>query len=387
MPAIDQSSDTSGRELYRIAQLYAPPDFVKSASSTALGRTDLPAHLYADPVGRRFPIDSPESTWTSYVFFAEKKAEIIPVRARQIESRLEAAVTGHGIRPEIDALQLKLAASLQPEDDSDDFAWQGSGDSRLPVRNALEAKKACEWLHRHRAAFEFPERSGIARRILTKAAAFGADLGDEASSLAAMAALGTCARATAAEFLNGRADLIGQARPDLAGELRKIASNLKPAISPARLEKIASLVEQVDKATGVYRLYSPTIRRAEDALFTVTKSSAAQFLDQHIDTVTGSVFRRDDLLKIKVADLRDRLGDDLADSMTTDGVYLDGAKLAAIVPTLPRPDARALEHLAADHGITPATKTAAAAQRDRLDSAAITGLAASFVAPQPLTDF
>jgi hypothetical protein len=358
MPAIDQSSDTSGRELYRIAQLYAPPDFVKSASSTALGRTDLPAHLYADPVGRRFPIDSPESTWTSYVFFAEKKAEIIPVRARQIESRLEAAVTGHGIRPEIDALQLKLAASLQPEDDSDDFAWQGSGDSRLPVRNALEAKKACEWLHRHRAAFEFPERSGIARRILTKAAAFGADLGDEASSLTVMAALGTCARSTAAEFLNGRADLIGQARPDLAGELRKIASNLKPAISPERLEKIASLVEQVDKATGVYRLYSPTIRRAEDAL-----------------------------LKIKVADLRDRLGDDLADSMTTDGVYLDGAKLAAIVPTLPRPDARALEHLAADHGITPATKTAAAAQRDRLDSAAITGLAASFVAPQPLTDF
>jgi hypothetical protein len=366
---LDQTLDLNGQEQYRICQLFEAPDYVKQASVEQLcGPEVLKPHLCGDQRNRRYPMHSKAACWMSAAFFHEKRAGLPRLEAEKIEARLMEAANFWGIATEVD--NLKKKAETMSRDDlsklpNEDFAWVAGGERHLPLRNALEVKAAAEYLTRWRDEFAFADRVAMSRKVLQKAARYGAALGEYDDVLEKMAGFGGCSAAEAAKLVRDRAMLVRSKDPDLATELEKMAQLImndpQKARSPQRLIKVAETIDQLDRMLHI-REYSEAIPRAEDALFRITRKTASSFSEQHLSTTAGSVYDRDDVAKLRTKDVRSYLGDQLADAVDSDGIHVDGTKLAEIVPTLPLGDARIFDELCRDKGIRTFAKEAGVRQ-------------------------
>ena len=371
---LDQTQDISGRETHRLVSLYPPPDFVKAASQDrSHGDASLPRHMYADQRNKLYPCHSAPATWLSSLFFEDKRAAFSEKQAAEISARIDAAANYFGIAGLVKELREKIGAAagsdLASLPDSD-FAvvWTddaGNKDRHWPLRNATEVKFAAAHFKTHRDQFTFEDRHTIATKILEKAAAYGADTSDAAGSLELAAGLGACAAKVAADMLQSRAQLVRRSHADLAAGLLKMAQAISSNPDNARTAetrlKLAAVVDECDRTAGLTRLYDDGgLPRPEEVLFAITEKVANDFMKAHVETTTGNVYNLEDLEKLAENDVRSWMGDEFADAVTAGGVYLDRDKLAAIVPTLDRGMAATLDRLAAEKGLSPTVKSAAA---------------------------
>jgi hypothetical protein len=92
----------------------------------------------------------------------------------------------------------------------------------------------------------------------------------------------------------------------------------------------------------------------------VTEKAARDFMSNNVETTTGNVYAIDDLEKLAVEEVRNWLGDDFADAVSSGGVYMDRDKIAAIVPTLDRGMAGMLDRLMQEKKIAAVVQTKAA---------------------------
>lgn len=382
---LDQSRDLDGRELYRLTSLYQAPEWVKSASVDEICGNEIPGHMYADPTAHLYPTHTKAATWTSAAFFVNNRALLSRRNAEIVEDRLLKAADFLGIRPDVDAL-FKRAEELARHEDSrlpdEAFAYIGLGpdggkERRLRLVNPLEVKAAAEWLFRHRDRLEFPDRQRIANRVLQKAAEFGVSVGDLDDFLEKSAGLGGCSCEHAVEAVRQRAALARAKHPDVAAALEKLAAILTADPANTRkidtLQKLAHTLEQADRTIGVE--YGGRFRRPEDTLFAITRKTASAFAMAHVPTPSGSVYAQEDLSRLRVQQVRDHLGDEVAEAATSDGIAVDPEKLAEILPTFTRVDSEAFDRLAAAAGVAPRYKEAAAKRQgltreDLLDLAA-----------------
>ena len=364
---LDQTRDLGGQEQYRICQLYEAPGYVKEASiEQRCGPEGLAQHLYADQRNRCFPLHTKSAAWLSAAFFFEKQASLSRITATAVEARLLEAADYWGIAPQVQGLK-KRAAELARDDlaklADEDFCWVQGRERHLPLRNALEVKAAAEYIAKYRDEFTFPDRQQMARKVLQKAARFGAALGDHDEFLERTAGFGGCSAAQAAKLVNDRATMARSKDPQLAAELEKMAKLImadpQKSRRPTSLSKVAAVIDQFDRMMHI-REYSPAIPRAEDVLFVVTRKTAAALAEQHLRTTTGSVYDRDDMARLRTRQVREYLGDDLAGAVDGDGIHVDGTKLAEIVATLPLGDARTFDQLCKDVGIRTFAKEAGA---------------------------
>lgn len=388
---LDQASDQLGADLYRIATLYPPPAWVKTASEAQLkGTPELPRHVYADPYGRRYPTHTPAATWLSTAYFEEKRAAFEPQEAARIGRRLEGAVRYWGIAGDVAALRTKAAADHAAADAAlgdDDFALvevydHGGRDRHLRLANPAEVKVAAAYFVAQRDEFGYPDRRTIARKILAKVAALGVVLEPgRAEPLEQAAGYGGCATKRAAAMVRDRAMLVRRSDEKLAHTLRQIAEAIEEPDSgtrdPDRLEKLATLIDQVDRQSGLWRQYSEGLERPEEVLFAVTTKVAADFLQDHVRATDGSLYRTADLGQLRVHDIRDHMGDEFADAISDDGIWPDQAKLAAVLPTCPRDDAELFGRLAAAAGVRPVGRDKEAAVPRGVNRAALLRLAAA----------
>lgn len=304
----------------------------------------------------------------SSAFFFDKRASLPQRDAETIEARLLEAADFWSIRPAIEGLK-KKAEELRQDDLSklpnEDFCWVQGNDRQLPLRNALEVKTAAEYLHKWRDEFAFADRMAMARKVLQKAARYGAALGEHDEFLERTAGFGGCSAAEAAKLVRDRAMIARAKDPDLSSELMKMADMImndpQKARSPHRLVKVAEVIDQLDRMLHI-REYSDAVPRAEDALFRITRKSASSLAEQHLSTTSGSVYDIDDLSKLRTRDVRNYLGNELADAVDADGLHVDGVKMAEIVPTLPLGDARIFDELCRDKGIRTFAKEAGVRQ-------------------------
>ena len=369
-PILDQTLDLSGQEQYRLCQLFEAPGFVKEATVEQIAGTDgLMPHLFADQRRRLFPLHSKAATWLSSAFFFDKQAELPRADVREIENRLREAAEFLGDRnpdryPEGEGRGTSHATTWRSYP-TRTLPGSRVGNDRLPLRNALEVRAAAEYLHKWRDEFTFADRQKMARKVLQKAARHGAALGEHDEFLERIAGFGGCRAAEAAKLVNDRAKLARAKDPDLAAELEKMAAMIlkdpQKARSPHRLAKVAETIDQLDRLLHI-REYSDAIPRAEDALFRITRKTAAAFTEQHLSTTAGSVYDRDELARLRTGQVRSYMGDELADAVDADGIHVDATKLAEIVPTLPLGDARLFDQLCKDVGIRTFAKEAGVRQ-------------------------
>jgi hypothetical protein len=241
MTILDQTEDLAGTERHRLVSLYEPPVFVKAAATAApddvmraklCGDESLPPHVYADQPHRKYPCHNAAATWTSAMFFFDKRASLSPARAQAVETRLLQAADYFNIRHDVDELQQKVATAnvhtlQQLPDSAFALVWddQGSKERHYPLRNAAEVKTAADWFVQHRTAFHFADRQQIAAKIMEKAAAFSVAVPLETSEiLARTAGYGYCPASDVIEMLHFRSQLAHRSKPGLSQELQKLAN-------------------------------------------------------------------------------------------------------------------------------------------------------------------
>jgi hypothetical protein len=164
--------------------------------------------------------------------------------------------------------------------------------------------------------------------------------------------MGLCATKVAADLLRQRAVLARKTHSELSAELEKLAGIVEANPNETQTQecrvKLASVVDQYDRETKLYRLYDAGgLARAEEVLFAII---ANDFMSAHVETTTGNVYALDDLEKLAVGEIRDWMGDEFAEAVTAGGVFTDRDKLAAIIPTLDRGMAATLDRLMREKG-------------------------------------
>ncbi len=375
MTILDHTQDVSGRETHRLLSLYPAPDFVKNADHGRLAgdREKLARHMYAEPFNKIYPCHTSAATWMSALWFAEKRAEFDEKRAAAIEDKITTSAKYFGIHGLVRDLMHKVAENTNNElsklsDDNFAIVWRddtGAVERHWPLRNATEVKFAAAHFKKYRDEFVFADRHKIANRILDKALEYGADVSPAEGTLETTAGRGLCATKIAAELLRNRALLTKRTHAGLSEELEKLANLIEQNPVETQNEecrlKLASVVDQFDRETKLYRLYDENgLPRPEDVLFAITEKVAREFVDSNVETTTGNVYALADLEKLAVDDLRNWLGDEFADAVSSGGVFTDRAKLAAIVPTLDRGMAAMLDRLMLEKQAAPVATAPAA---------------------------
>lgn len=374
---MDQTRDLSGREQYRLSQLLDAPEFVKQAEGLDLcGDDSLNVEVFADPVRRLYPCHTPAATWASTAFFLDKRASFSPRDAAFVEGRLRHYANYHAINHSINQLYEKFAASKTlPEEvlNDDDYALVASGGDkhnitirRYPMRNSAEVKAAAVYLHTHRDHFLFALRRDWADKVLQKAAAFGVDLGEHADYIERQSGNGYCTAKVASDMLKDRVNASRKgpgALSEIQGEMLKLAGMLETHPSrihePGMRVKLAGVVDDFDRSTGLWRQYGDKMQRVEDVLFELTAEKIASAAKEHISTTTGSLYHLADLEKLSWDQVNNYLGDDFANAVSSNG-KVDIEKAAAIVPTLDRGMAQLFDQMMTAAGYEPAAKEAGA---------------------------
>jgi hypothetical protein len=373
---LDQTGDINGQQLYRLSRLYTLPDFVKKASSDAIyGDDGLENHQFADSTCRQFPCHTAASTYISTLFFLDKQAAMAPERAEFVASRLDDFAFAHGIIDRVKQLKEKLATDA-PRDNVDELpdrlfalilesheSRSGATERHYPMRNALELKKCAEYLKEYRDEFPYKYRQKMASSILDLALEYGAGLGDLDDFLEKTAGRGAAASFEVGTLLFDRARLLKRAgKIDFAIKMAELAKTVvgRPASIQDQDQrvKLACLVDDMDRETGLYRLVSD-LPRPEDVFFDLTEKVASEMRAKHFATTSGNIYQLADVEGLKLAEVRDLMGTDFAEAISTGGLFVSPTKVAEIVPTLPRGDAELFDRLLSSCGIHPTAKEAA----------------------------
>lgn len=406
MPSMmDHVADVAHRggvELVRLARLYPFPDFVKQAGQENSLRVPpgTPVTACADPVNRQFWCHTKAACWLSHLFYSEKRAEFHPKDRERIEERLAKYAANWGIKAACDALaarraELTKAADADLPDSAYAHVWvdrDGRKVRQYPLRSAMEVKAAAEWVEQYRDRLPFPTRHAMAKKILEKAAQYGAGVGPHREFLEKQAGMGVCDPAAVVAMIEKRAYLVpadagvtfdDQQRPTdgLRQRFLKMAATVKAlprkALQPDMLVKLAATVDQLDRLCGLTGAYSDAVPRPEDVIFGATFGKAAAELVSHVATTTGKYYEKAALKKVAAADLRALFGDEFVERVQTPLGDVDEEKMAEEVSTLPRPDAQLLDGLLSEQGISPVMHKAADA-RHGLTAAAMEAIAAHY---------
>ncbi len=380
MPAaVDQVADKNGAELFRLSQLYDFPDFVKKADlALVMNPGQLAVTVYADPVRRQFPCHNAPSAWLSAAYFYEKKAEFHPKDAERIEARLNEYVHYWRIKPQVDALRVKNAeytksASEKLPDSAYAYVWVGENghkERRLPMRTAGEVKQAADYLFQYADRFDFKTRNVMARKIMTKAAAYGANLGDNRQWMEKSAGLGVGDPKAIVAMIEDRAKLAKDNLTFKQGILKLaevVRTTPRAALHPDVLADLCHTVENIDRTLGIFGKYAAAVPRPEDVIFSATFSKAAAELTETCALTSGNAYRKDQFAKLALDDVRSLFGDEFAEQVKK-GFDVCAEKMAELAHTLPRGDAELLDRMMADCGLHPVQVKAASVRQGFTDA-------------------
>lgn len=367
---LDQIADISGAELVRLCSFCSPPDFVKSASIQGKHLFDPPTdekiarNIYADVEHRLYPCHNPASTWLSALFFQDKRAEYTRKFgadcARLTELRLNELARTYRIKDAVAAIASSHATMNKPASvvDTDWAIVKTEADGQvyrdLRLANPQEIKAAGAYLLEHHNAIPAEDRLMAAQRVLEKAAAAAIDMGELTEPLQRMAGQGICDPADVVQFFRIRQKLASSTLQAVEiGKLADaIAANPEMTLTPQRLPELLKAAEEIDTKLHLRGNYTDVIKAPEDVLFSVTYGSVKSALDNSIALLSGGVYDKQAMAKLPLSQFRDVFGDDLAREITSSGLDIDPVKLAEVAPTLPLPDARLLERLCTDNGIS-----------------------------------
>lgn len=344
---MDVLRDNSRRTLIAITEEHQVPDYVLGQDVYEKEAADkLEDDVFADVARRQFPVDSAGNTWLSAAYFRRNGSSYKTAEAQYIEDRIKLAADVHGIREDVDALFAvqKQAAADWTEDD-DNYALvlhDGDGnviDRRYPIVDEDGVKLATDYFGRYRGNYPLGIRRKIAVGIVKKAAEFGVEV---ESFVQREAGDGIPVKDILMGEILERAHMTKDAECAalLANVNELVAASNLAELDNASLEKIAETIDSVDRLNGFGRLYGVRLLPPADVVWALSTKEAEALVDDSVE-LNKHVFSIQKLAALE-PDVFSILGDDFVKELC-DGEALSGEKMAAILPTLPRPDKVVLE--------------------------------------------
>jgi hypothetical protein len=375
LKAADQSQDLSNQDTHRLMQIHTVPEYVKRASvSEKCGSDDMPRTGYADPLNKLYPSHKAPATWLSAAFYYHKVAASERKPDSRVEAALQKAAAHFGITADIDRLrgEIKKAAEYSEELLSDDdFALvieydNNTVERKWPMRNPLETKHAAEYLCKYRDQMPYTDRQKFAEKVLNKAAAFGTTLGDCQETVVKVAGHGMCSASEAAAMIRSRGYLLRNRAEHVktAEGLFEFAKTIEEHPSQLqyfdKMAEVAGIIDQVDREAGLVSRYgSDGFGFPEDTLFGLTEAKVAEATSELVTTTTGNFYKLADLENVPLEVYTRALGE-LGYELSDSGILPSAEKLAAIIPTLPLPDAERLDLILESFNVKPAAMKSAA---------------------------
>jgi hypothetical protein len=363
------------RDLITYSRLYDFPAYVKQADMTDTCHPEnLPVAACADVRNNDLPVHTKAATYYSWVRYLNKlaNAEITPKFRAHIEERLTKQAAFWGIEGDIEALKEKHA-SLHAASDLPDSAYaivwsseDGRKERHYRMSNAPETKVASEaFLGPHRDAFGFRDRQTIAKKILDKAAEFGVGLDEDSrETLEKQAGLGiydprVCGRAIADRVNMVANEIRSEVRDGMRKTANEVISNPALAMDPENCAALCETLDMFDRMAGLTTKYAEGLPRPEDIVYANPFSTAAEFVKNAAELITGDVFNKEQFKKLALADIRAVMGDEIANAVAFGVKQVDPVKMAEIAGTFDRGTAKALVDLMAEAGQSPVIKHAA----------------------------
>jgi hypothetical protein len=377
---LDQSGDVTRQDFFRFAKLYDLPAYVKQASQGDIFDRDskLPATVFADVRNREFKCATAADTWVSWLYFLEKAQPRLHHKiASWIEQRLTDFASYWSIDDDIRSLREKHAQLNAGGVSDDDYmiVWASENGDKIrkyPLTNPGETFKAAEWFLEYRDHFPYHDRKVMATKLREKAAEYCVVFNDNVeTALDRQAGNGTYVPTKAAQFIRNRiAAAPTNTDPKMIEGLTKLADaiaiNGHLATDPSTVSNLCHTIDTFDRVTKLAGHYTNLLPRPEDVLCEALYKQAKAALDEACQLTTGTVYNMQDFGNLKLSELRDAFGNDIADACA-DGMLVDPKKAAEVLGTLPRPDAVILDSVMEQCSIRPMGKAATAVERPAFD--------------------
>lgn len=311
------------------------PGYVKTAGA------DAPAG-YADTFGGKYPCQDRSATWTSAM---EAHRDGAPA---EIQSKIAACAKVWGIEADVAAGIAKLAASTAQlsEDqlpDADFTLCQEHNGAKIRKFAAVDAETTVDAaiaFHDNRAKYPLAWRKQASVNLLARAQEFDALLPEYVNEyLHKAAGFAVATQASVDQILIERANrssYVGdEASAKLASILGELAENEDLRHNVDRVNEVVELLDSYDRSMKLAQFYNHGVSLPEE-LLAVTEPKLSKMAGQernHVRLVNGHT-----------VDIRHLDGDTL-DTVSDGLAKLSHAKLADVLPTLPKPEADLLVQL------------------------------------------
>ena len=336
---LDQLSDVSNLQLYRLLQGVELPDFVKDAAlDDETTVADLEKSAYADEVNIAYPINTPARVYVSNAFFQSKKAayedRFGTAHTKAVEERIKGAAELFSISHEIERYneahekranrdyEIQHVCTIQ----DDELGEQNI----FPYRTADEFRKSAEVFDKNIGKYPFEWRTQIAQGFLSKAAEVGVDeLPDIICKYAGLFYPGHTAD-IAREVARRANRLSSKTASDQLKQLASAVSGFENFESIDDVMKIAEIVYRVEQKDGAYDRpkTAEVLPDPVDSFFVHSPEKVAQILN--VVDMGGEKFNLDVLQKISSDKYKEAFGVDIDPS--------NEVQLRDILPTMPLSD-------------------------------------------------
>lgn len=369
---IDHLMDKSLQTLHTMSKQFLNgelPAFVKNADvANEKPAADAPLTVYGDAVNRRFPCHTKVATWLSCLYFwgrnqSEKWASACPVD--MVADRLTKAAQYWGILPDVQNLQKVItekSASPERKLEDDDYAlivnYGNERIRRFPIVNATTIKKAAANLYRFRMSYPYAWRKKAANKILERAMKYNAQ--PDPVHLDYLVKASGAYPADNAEVAS-KLQLRSYVFPDEIRErMRKVADMLVKNAG-VKISKICELLDTVDRHYKKYAMYNAPadnrLEMPEEVCYSGLSVKLAEATPS-VQLTTGSTFALEDIKKAGLEPFSLLPAEYLTSIVANDKGDLDMAKVADVLPTIPKDDAQTLERTLSAVGVKPMEKEA-----------------------------
>ena len=339
------------------------PAFVKAADiANERPEANAPLSVYGDPSKRQYPCHTKVATWLSCLYFwgaNEKWASSCPKDT--VASRLTKAANYWGVLPDVQRLRAaiteKSASPVRHLTDDDYALTVNYGNERLrrfPIVNALSVKKAAANLHKYRVSYPYIWRKKAALKILDKAMKFNArlDTGDLDYLLKA-AGVYEADKSEMSQRIAARSYLF----PDAIKSRMQKAAELITKSSSMPVDKLCELLDAADRQFKKYAEYNAGLAMPEEVCYQGMSAKVAS-VPTTVSLTTGATYELESIKKAGLEPFSVLSSDYVSAIVANDKGDLDMAKVADVLPTIPKDDAQTLERAFTAVGVNPLTKAA-----------------------------
>jgi hypothetical protein len=309
---VDQNNDKTFRVLDSLIKERPGLDaLVKTASVGEEVREALPAHSFADPSERRYPVHTPANAILSKAY-AIKQANV----SSEVHAAIDTALTIFGSKlPEVVTVKVAEVEAVFLLPDT----------QQLPIRSKSDVKLAEAALHRATRKLKPTTISRAATTLVKEAARYGVEV---STDTLVHAGLTQCDRDKTADYLEARAS----AAPGAAESFDKLAEAIRRAddtVDRGDLIKVAQAVSLLDTENNLTRHYGRSLPNPMETVFS-TKVAMGSMLN-----LAGAQASTEQLMQMSPEEYGDVLGPDFQDEITGEGGDIDEQSLLVTLETLP----------------------------------------------------